>query len=71
MNAKRKLVKLSLIAACLIFTSGCSSIPVSLPPQAAKCEIPTTTDHTVTGLVVVAVEMRQALEECNRRNGYE
>lgn len=70
MIAYRQSAKLLLIASSLISISACSAIPVSLPPQAAKCEVPTTTDESVTGLVVVSLEMRQALEECNKRNGF-
>lgn len=65
--AYRESAKWLFSAICLLTLSACSVNPVSL---AAKCEIPSTTDETVTGLAVVAVEMRQALEECNRRNGH-
>jgi len=51
-----------------MFISACSVNPVS---SAVKCEIPSTTDETVTGLVVIAIEQHRALEECNKRNGYE
>jgi hypothetical protein len=38
--------------------------------SAVKCDVPATSDETVTGLAVVAVEQHQALVECNKRNGF-
>lgn len=44
--------------------------PASIPDRSSKCETPTTDDGSLKGIARVAVEMRQALDECNKRNGY-
>ena len=63
--------RLSITVICLSLLFGCSATPVrSAVAAPIKCDMPTTDDKTVTGLAVVAVEMRQALEECNKRNGH-
>lgn len=67
------LLKSSLLSACILIFSGCSGTPEYIPvvSHASNCNTPTTADGTNTGIAEVAVRMRQALEECNRRNGYE
>jgi hypothetical protein len=37
---------------------------------AAKCDLPTYSEPTLKAMAIVVLEQHQALEECNKRNGY-
>lgn len=63
----RRSAKLLLIALSLLIFSGCTTKPVF---TAVKCDLPTYSEPTLNALAVLAIEQRQALEECNQRNGF-